>query len=536
MPLSFEIHPTIGIARLGASDGFFIGPEPDEPPPSSYRDAGGILRQAARFRIFGVERNAEGTILTATEVTPATADIEWTVHLANRKATGVRISTPSARRNQATGIDEVDDPLIIDSGPRSISAEVTTAIFDSGSFRGTPVPLGEIRFETRTGRLLVLGGRGQSGFVPPGDAGLAHFADNDGWFDDTAEGPVTATVKLKTTGQTPAVSGARVVVGPPDYAPAIQNFVTAYDIVYQMALDKGLLPTPRTFSFMRFVHPVLMRGSGYQWVNAAGAARHGAPPMDFAASIDLLADRERSVGLRQRIFRRLRDPRSSVNPSTAMPRLFDDEGYAEKQFRPLALTPVQYGALARWGTVPETPPDFAWDSPEDPWATQSLPDALDRVALEACAGGAFFPGIELPRFIADPKNYAPTLPVRLRDDLAAGVVNEASAVPWQADFYDCQWEGARDKQTRIEFFEDGVRDYGWWPAQRPDSVYTDKLLQHRVRWAAGIGSRSSMVTRWKSLGFVLRSSTAEGKAIYIQTKPLPKKPIKKTPIKKTPGA
>ena len=52
MPLSFEIHPTIGIARLGASDGFFIGPEPDEPPPSSYRDAGGILRQAARFRIF----------------------------------------------------------------------------------------------------------------------------------------------------------------------------------------------------------------------------------------------------------------------------------------------------------------------------------------------------------------------------------------------------------------------------------------------------------------------------------------------------
>ena len=59
MSISFEIHPTIGIARLGASDGFFIGPEPDEPPPSSYRDAGGILRQAARFRIFRVERDAE---------------------------------------------------------------------------------------------------------------------------------------------------------------------------------------------------------------------------------------------------------------------------------------------------------------------------------------------------------------------------------------------------------------------------------------------------------------------------------------------
>ena len=87
MPVQFEIHPTIGISRLGTSDGFFIGPEPDAQPPTSYRDEGGILRQAARFRIFRVERDMTGAIVTANEITSDAANIEWTVHLANRKAT-----------------------------------------------------------------------------------------------------------------------------------------------------------------------------------------------------------------------------------------------------------------------------------------------------------------------------------------------------------------------------------------------------------------------------------------------------------------
>ena len=534
MATNFEIHPTIGIARLGSSEAFFCGPEPDEPPPPAYRDAGGILRQAARFRIFRVERDATGVVSTATEITGAAAEIVWTVHLANRKATGVTLSRPPARRNRATGIDKTDSPLIIDPGPRSVSADATKATFESGTFRGTAVPLGEIHFEAKTGRLVVLGGKGQSGFVAPGDPGLDDFADNDGWFDDTAEGPVTATVRMKSTGETPVVTGARVVVGPPDFAPHIQNFVTIYDIVYQMSLDKGLVAKPKTFSFMRFVYPILMRGSGYQWVNAAAASRHGSGPFDFAASMDVLADPERSAGLRPRIFRLLRDPRKAASSAPAMPRLFDEEGYLEEQFRVLALTPVQYDALTRWATVPKTPPDFVWDSPNDPWARQNLPDALDRVALEACAGGAFFPGIEIPRFIGDAAHYEPTLPVRLREDLPAGIVNATSAVPWQADFHDCKWEGAKDETTGIEFFEAGERDYGWWPAQRPDSVFTDKTLQRRVPWAAGIESRSDMVTGWKGLGFVLKSSDAAGKTIYIQAKPAQKKSIKKKPVKQKP--
>ena len=101
----------------------------------------------------------------------ADADVEWTVHLANRKATAFRVSEPRERRNKALGDD-----------------------------------------------------------LPP----------------------------------------ARVIVGPRDFAPDIQNFVTLYDIVHQVAIDKGLVRRPTTFSFMRFVRPVLVRASGYRWVNATG--------------------------------------------------------------------------------------------------------------------------------------------------------------------------------------------------------------------------------------------------------------------------
>ena len=54
-----RIHPSIGIARVGNSDEFFVGPEVPHataPPHGGYRDAEGRLkRQAARFRIYGFD-------------------------------------------------------------------------------------------------------------------------------------------------------------------------------------------------------------------------------------------------------------------------------------------------------------------------------------------------------------------------------------------------------------------------------------------------------------------------------------------------
>ena len=81
------IYPGIGIARVGNSpDAFFFGPETigeARIDDTNYRDAQGrIKRQAARFRIYGL--NAAGEVVK--EITAADGEIAWSVHVANHKA------------------------------------------------------------------------------------------------------------------------------------------------------------------------------------------------------------------------------------------------------------------------------------------------------------------------------------------------------------------------------------------------------------------------------------------------------------------
>ncbi|WP_205728592.1 LodA/GoxA family CTQ-dependent oxidase, partial [Flavobacterium sp. J27] len=123
---TFKIHPSIGIARLGNSDQFYIAPEQPGALPivcdasgkekqdtngnpvrvSSFKDDNDlskIKKQAARFRVFAYadEGDSEGkeiqvggkynfiyqTAVTAPRIVEGTVtDIDWTVHLANKKA------------------------------------------------------------------------------------------------------------------------------------------------------------------------------------------------------------------------------------------------------------------------------------------------------------------------------------------------------------------------------------------------------------------------------------------------------------------
>src|SRR5205807_10614764 len=103
MPKALEIHPSIGIARVGNSiseKDFFLGPEPGVAPPQKYRDSSGrYKRQAARFRVFECERDAKGNLLNATELNPAQAQITWTVHLVNRKGSAPRFAASGNRNN-----------------------------------------------------------------------------------------------------------------------------------------------------------------------------------------------------------------------------------------------------------------------------------------------------------------------------------------------------------------------------------------------------------------------------------------------------
>src|SRR4051794_17971128 len=88
-----EIHPAIGIARVGSSQEFFLGPEPGLALEKNRRDSTPsklLKRQAARFRVFSCTRDPQGKLVSFEELTPDKATITWTVHLVNRKAAAPR--------------------------------------------------------------------------------------------------------------------------------------------------------------------------------------------------------------------------------------------------------------------------------------------------------------------------------------------------------------------------------------------------------------------------------------------------------------
>ena len=75
-------------------------------------------------------------------------------------------------------------------------------LLDALTSAGVPDPLvrqteGELRHKNLgvAERFLVLGGYGHSGSIAD-DPSLPTYANNDGWWDDTSDGPVGATIVL----------------------------------------------------------------------------------------------------------------------------------------------------------------------------------------------------------------------------------------------------------------------------------------------------------------------------------------------------
>ena len=67
-----------------------------------------------------------------------------------------------------------------------------------------------------------------------------HYANNDDWFDDTSDGPVTVEVTLTDGEKVPVRGRAWVICAPPDYTPHTQNVVTLYDVMLDAALEHDL--------------------------------------------------------------------------------------------------------------------------------------------------------------------------------------------------------------------------------------------------------------------------------------------------------
>jgi hypothetical protein len=248
-----------------------LGPEPGILPPAKYRDPeGNLKRQAARFRVFACRRDDQGSLIDASEVTlTSVRRLTWTVHLVNRKGVARRqYGFKHGYRNGGVTSDPDDPSLIIDPGPRSVCAPGERQLIETGRFRTTTVPLGEMAMQ-HDGHLLVLGGYGKSGSDSPQprlDLEIGHFADNENWYDDISDGPVTATVELADG--TLRKATAWVIVGPPDFAPGITNLITLNDLLFDHGVKRGLLtaPTdrPDPISFKRHVQPILARSLGYR--------------------------------------------------------------------------------------------------------------------------------------------------------------------------------------------------------------------------------------------------------------------------------
>lgn len=494
----YRIHPGIGIARVGNSpNAFFIGPEaPGVVPEGPFKDDDGrIARQGVRFRVYRYTFE-DGQFSNVKEIT--TTDniaIHWSVHLVNRKATARHFPPIANRdRNESVALPDERMQLVIDSGNQSISGRDRSKYL-SGSFHSKSVALGDLKTD-ENGRLIALGGFGQSGSVPSG-LPVQNFANNDGWYDDTSDGPVRATIEIKsgTDRGVHMADPAWIVVAPPAFAPGISNVVTWYDHALEMAILKDATLEPKSISFTKDIYPILSRIVRMQWVDKFIASGHSAvrPEGNFLASdfLEKLANNsEAQKDVRKRVLEKIRIPndpnnfgdmpnfgREGLNPENPMERI------------PASLTKLQIMKLKAWADG-KFDSDFDVGSPHEPMPFENLntrerPDALDRAALEACIGGPFFPGIECGYIMARPETY--DRPFRISRQIGPGEVTAGLAVPWQADFYEC----------RSGF------ETTWWPAARPNQVFRQGETVP-VDWVPSWFDKKPMVDRWWMLGFIVQ--------------------------------
>jgi hypothetical protein len=543
-----RIHPGVGIARVGNSaDAFFIGPEvvgATPPPVGVLRDRrGAVARQAARFRVYGYDVDDD----VVGEVTADDAVIDWGVHLANRKAQWFEFAramdipeaTTVSRRNVGVAARR---RLALDAGLRRSSGPGAVRL--RASAMGVDMLLGEMLVDA-DGRLLVLAGRGRS--ASWNGRGVTTYANNDGWLDDIADGPVTATVTIGD--RTLEATSAWVVTAPPNYAPGLSGgWRTLHDILEDTWVRAGMLPPDPEVSFRRHIRPLFTRLAALQWVNAGVLRDHGwrsGRDLSSPGFLARLADPSpANRRYRRRWANRFRDLRSGRREPNALPPILGDAAGIWASPRAwIGPTSLQLRRLQEWAAgrfvadgieEPEVPADL-----EDvPLARQ--PASLDRAALEACLGDAFAPGCELPWIMRRAVLWRRPYRIRVRqgrepslgrtltparalsrrgplNGSVPGALTRWLAIPWQTDSVDCR-SGYR---PRIDPFLDT-----FWPARVPNHVLTRRdyaivmdrrrplderrAAFHRRRdWLRGMVTASRgatlnrMVRRWHGMGFVV---------------------------------
>lgn len=543
------------------------------------------------------------------------ADIIWTVHVANKKANwfvltesglqgiesytdgnlppirNTSINDPSAPQ-PPDKIAVLNDPvrvrqLAIDPGPRAISGKSAAAVrfdkpttaayydeakadivtvpeypksFPTDSFEQMDAPggaidtLGELITDDR-GRLLVLGGHGRAaGWRLGGPTPLPDDVNNNQWFDDTSDGPVSAVIVF-TDGTRAAVHGAWVATTDPSYAPQILNVVSLWDDIYDSwvrnlnfapdVFDKargGYQELYRPF-FDDQLAPIFRSSALQQWVvnlSQRGMAAHkslaGITAADDPATTEISG-----------IAALFRDPNAldntGQNNTAQMPLALGDAG---ESF--LTLRKTQYFFLQRWTE--------GKDHYRPGGAALGPGEFLDKATLVNCLGGRFSPGIDLTFVMREPAIYRQPWqssgagPFRVRakpldysgmmpgnqplltagyvprhveaDGLEPGDLSKFLAIPWHTDYNSCATHPPSPNPP-------GNRKLFWsWPAQRPVAVYaaedvvSDATLP-KQRWSVrGPGTdspdaenwgryqtRFDMLDNWSRIGVVIQAPQIE---------------------------
>lgn len=523
------IYPSIGIARVGNSpEEYFLGPTiPGVVASDSddFRDPKGrIKRQAAKFFVYGLD--AKGNVLGELNESHG-VNIDWRVDVANKKAAwyqfDMALDIPAAQGYYDTNGNALDPrgfpvlsqkrnlyyegnrkELMIEATARRIQGKNKNKRGDGKGYRfdgkigqkPTKVYLGEIRTDA-DGRLIFLGGRGHSASFE--DKPLTTFANNEGWHDDTSDGPIDATVSWGTGKDKVKMEadGAWVAVAPPNFAVGVQAFTSGYELIQDVQYRNGMYKPGRTH-FYRDIYPTLQHLTQNQWVNAGVSREFGwgsAYEFDNDHLLARLNDKsEANRPFRQTILESFRDPTYTVMQAEAWPPLYGDAvTFNVNSTDPrnwYAVTELQYYHLKEWAQG-----KFVEDSPMIPncWdqmTPEQQANGLTEAALEETLGGPFHPGCEFTWPMRHAIMYNKKDPWRIKrrkkvkDDFGVAIDSEIvlskggpldgsspgditrwMAVPWQSDTSSC-----------LSAYRAYAGEYlpTFWPARVPNDVLTEK--------------------------------------------------------------
>lgn len=527
------VYPPLGCARLGSSDEHFLAPEvPGGGPPLGFDykdDQGRVKRQAVRFRVYGFDGDNAVREFTADD--PDVASLEWTVHVANKKASwyeynnamdliriygndrpaGERIAPVAAKRRNGNIIGDERIKLNIDPGKAAISGAgagptTLTGRIEMGANEAADVDLGALLTD-EAGRLVFVPGNGRSESLTRFNP-IQNFSNNDEWFDDMCDGWVGATVTLTDGTRLEPASPGWVFTGPPDYAPEITPLITMYDLIEDVAIDAGWLPPVETPSFTRDIFPLLHRLGQLQWVSSSAALLSGWGSeydlLDPAVIATMADNSAASEPARCAIFENLRSPAYDAPEDPPIPfgateadevtadvlpqrplMMGDGIDFPGSPMQWFAIPQLRYDALAKWAAG-----DFItdWDQAVAP-GPGSLADisdpneqveALTRAALDPVYGGAFHPGVEI------------TWPMRHREMYALHGTSDAR----RSDLF----------RLAVDFSDTIYTDFG--PVLTPEIAF-DEANRPQI-----IGPQTpGDLTRW--MGLPWQCDAASCQAVYL---------------------